>query len=369
MRRLLSIFVILLLVIAFIAIACVAIIYKTTGEDPVSAAQQAYIRFTLSMRRDELFTSLGTSDQSVRFVVEPGTPTGQIATNLVSANLIGDATLFTNYTIANNIDVQLEAGTYFLSNNMTIPEIAERLTDSNSSQIVFRILEGWRKEEIAAAIDQNGLFGFTGTEFLAVLNDETSIPAEFADYVTLPEGASLEGFLYPDTYQLPPGVTPEDLRNILLNTFREKITIDMMNDALAQNLTLFEVVTLASIAEREAVHAEEHPLIMSVYRNRLTIGMRLEADPTVQYPLNNTRGSWWADITRADYANVNSPYNTYLYSGLPPGPISNPGVNAISAAIYPEESDYLFFRAFCDNSGYHEFAVTYEEHLANGCTG
>jgi UPF0755 protein len=175
--------------------------------------------------------------------------------------------------------------------------------------------------------------------------------------------------LYPDTYILPPEVTPTGLRDILLDTFRQRVTLDLIAEAARQNLTVYDVVILASISEREAVHASEHPQILSVYRNRLNIGMKLDADPTIQYALDNTRGSWWGQITRADYQGVNSPYNTYLQPGLPPGPISNPGIDAIRAAITPAETNYLFFRADCGGSGYHEFAVTYEEHLRNGCTG
>lgn len=351
------------------AVACLLAVILITGKDPVSAARDAARQWMLSQRSIALNAPAGTETQSQRFVVAAGTGSRQIAQNLLAANLITDVELFLLYVAANGIDAQLEAGTYFLSNSMTIPEIATRLTDSNSSQITFRILEGWRKEEIAEAIDASRLFGFTGAEFLAVVGQGASVPPQFAAYVGLPAGASLEGFLYPDTYLLPPSITALELRDLLLETFMSRVGVELVNAALAQNLTLYEVVILASISEREAVHAEEHPLILSVYRNRLNIGMKLDADPTVQYPLNNTRGSWWGQITRADYTGVNSPYNTYLYTGLPPSPISNPALASIQAAIYPQQTDYFYFRAACDGSGFHEFAVTYEEHLTNGCTG
>lgn len=368
MRRLIQVIAVLALLGIFVVIATIAAIFIVTGESPANAVRDVFLQYTLNQRSSELYAPFGDGD-TIRFTVQPGTSTSQIGQNLYNARLISDATLFINYTIANDLDAQLEAGTYFLSSRMAIPEIAERLTDSNSSQLAFRILEGWRKEEIAAAIDQNGLFAFTGADFLAVVGAGATIPRDFAAYASIPAGASLEGFLYPDTYLLPPDITPEGLRDILLNTFRERVTVDMVNTALAQGLDLYEVVTLASISEREAVHAEEHPMILSVYRNRLNIGMKLDADPTIQYALNGTRGDWWPSITRDDYSNINSTYNTYLYNGLPPSPISNPGIASIEATIYPAVTDYLYFRAFCDNSGYHEFASTYEEHLANGCTG
>jgi UPF0755 protein len=112
---------------------------------------------------------------------------------------------------------------------------------------------------------------------------------------------------------------------------------------------------------------DEHTLITSVYRNRLDIGMKLDADPTVQYALQGARGRWWPNISPSDYTGVESPYNTYLNFELPPGPIANPSLSAIRAAIYPAESSYIYFRARCDGSNYHRFATTYDEHLANGC--
>lgn len=369
MRRLFQVLSILFVLMICGLASLMAGVFIVTGQDPLTAAERAYLRFTLSRQQDVLLAPAGRDEQSIRFVVEPGTPTRQIATNLLNEGLITDADLFVTYTVVERIDNQLEAGTYFLSNTFNIPEIAYRLTDSNSSQIVFRILEGWRKEEIAAAIDQNGLFAFTGSEFMNLVDDGAPVPPDFAIETGFPVGNSLEGFLFPDTYQLPPDITALELRDLLLTTFSERITPEMAQDAALQGYTLYEIVTLASIAEREAVHDIEHALITSVYRNRLEQGIRLDADPTIQYALDDTRGRWWSNITRADYRGVISPYNTYLNDGLPPTPISNPGISAIRAAIYPIETDFIFFRAACDNSGYHEFAHTYDEHLANGCRG
>jgi len=125
-------------------------------------------------------------------------------------------------------------------------------------------------------------------------------------------------------------------------------------------------VTLASIIQREGVHPDEFPRIASVYRNRMDAGMKLDADPTVQYGLA-TAADWWPQITQDDYVSATHSYNTYLFTGLPPGPIANPGIAAIEAAINPEDTDYLYFRARCDDSNYHNFAATFEEHLANAC--
>ena len=173
--------------------------------------------------------------------------------------------------------------------------------------------------------------------------------------------------MFPDTYQLPPAITAPGLRDILLQTFRVRVGEPLREAAQAQDFTLYQVVTLASIVEREAVWRDEHALIASVYRNRYDINMALEADPTVQYGLQGARGSWWPQITRADYREVQSPYNTYLHAGLPPGPIASPGLSAIRGVIYPEPSDYFYFRAACDGSHFHNFARTFEVHVQNGC--
>jgi UPF0755 protein len=157
------------------------------------------------------------------------------------------------------------------------------------------------------------------------------------------------------------------LKNILTQQFIDEIGAQLANDAAAQNMSLFQAVTLASIVQREAVNADEDPRIASVYRNRLDQGMKLDADPTVQYGIGLQNGTWWPQITQADYTGVNSPYNTYTHMGLPPGPIANPGIDAIRAAIHPETTTYLYFRAKCDGSGYHNFANTFDEHVANAC--
>ena len=126
---------------------------------------------------------------------------------------------------------------------------------------------------------------------------------------------------------------------------------------------------LASIVEREAVKDEEKPLIASVYLNRLKIGMKLDADPTVQYALgfDFTNGTWWKNPLSLNDLQFDSPFNTYIYAGLPPAPIANPGLNSLQAVAFPAETPYYFFRAKCDGSGFHFFSETFEEHVANGC--
>jgi UPF0755 protein len=342
-------------------------VFILSGGDIIGFAQTTLLRLSLSSRQDDLERPAGTDATPRRFTINSGDSPTAVANNLLNAGLIRDADLFVDYVQFEGLDTQLEAATYFLNETQTIPQIAYVLIDSANSNIPFRILEGQRIEEIATLIDQNHLFAFTGQDFLNVVSSGAVIDPVFAAEMGIPVGASLEGFLFPDTYILPPEITPEGLRDELLENFKAKIGTQMAIDAAAQGYTMRDMVSLAAIIQREAVWDDEQPLISSVYRNRMTIGMKLDADPTVQYGLQGTRDSWWPRITAADYNDVISPYNTYLNNGLPPGPIANPGITAIRAAVYPAESSYYYFRAKCDGSGYHVFATTFEEQVANGC--
>ncbi len=330
-------------------------------------AQTALLRAQLQGRQTELRAPYGDDDSPTRFYIQPGATAKQIADNLAAAAVISDGALFLDYARVEGYDRQFQAGVYFVKASQSIVEIAALLTDASRSVILFRSPEGARIEELAELIDSNGLFAFSGADFLALVGWGANPGADFVAWAGIPAGASLEGYLFPDTYQLPPDITAVGLRDNLLRTFRERVGDNIRNDALAKNLTLHQAVTLASIVEREAVWRDEHAPIAGVYHNRLAIGMRLEADPTVQYALQGARGAWWGQISQADYRQVASPYNTYLSLGLPPGPIASPSLSAIQAAVYPAESNYLFFRAACDGSHTHNFATTYEEHLGNAC--
>lgn len=356
-------FVVFVLVIGLAAVG----VYLATDGQIVYTAQNLVLRLQLANRQAELDAPSSNDAIPVRFRIAPGAGAGAIATALFDQALIRDAELFINYARVEGYDRRFEAGLYFLNQTQSIRQIAAILTDSSKSFISFRMLEGARIEELAGLVDQNALFGFTGAEFLLLVDEDAELPTAFAAWAGIPEGASLEGFMFPDTYQLPPDITAATLRDTLLRSFRERVGGSLRDAALEQNLTLHQVVTLASIVEREAVWRDEHALIASVYRNRLDIGMALEADPTVQYGIQGARDGWWPQITRADYRDVISPYNTYLNRGLPPGPIASPGLSAVQAAIYPEESEYFYFRAACDGSYYHNFAITFDEHLQNAC--
>ena len=296
------------------------------------------------------------------FVIATGESVNSVAVHLQEAGLIRDAESFRAYLIYAGLDTSIQAGEYRLSAAMSAIDIARELQDATSSEVEFVVLSGWRMEEIAASLPTSGL-SITPEEFLALTN------FQHPEFDFLADANSVEGFLFPDTYIFSRNTSVTELVDALVRNFALHLSLDMRNGFEQQGLTVRQAVTLASIVEREAVHAEEQPVIASVYLNRLRIGMKLEADPTVQYALgyNFGQGTWWTNPLSLDNLQYDSPFNTYLYGGYPPAPIANPSLDALQAVAFPVETPYYFFRAMCDGSGYHSFAVDFEEHLQNAC--
>ncbi|MBK9927370.1 MAG: endolytic transglycosylase MltG [Anaerolineales bacterium] len=296
------------------------------------------------------------------FTIEQGASVNVIAANLEAMGFIQSAEAFRAYLIYSGLDTSIQAGEYKLSAAMSAIDIAHELQDATSAEVTFVILPGWRMEELAASLSTSGLSITPGDFFNAV-----NTPSRGFDFLS---GAnSNEGFLFPDSYIFPRTTTANELVERFVRHFAQHLSRDMQLGFEKQGLTVYQAVILASIVEREAIHPEESPMIASVYLNRLKIGMNLEADPTVQYALgyNAIQNTWWTNPLSASDLQFDSPFNTYIYSDLPPSPISNPGMDALNAVAFPAESPYYFFRAKCDGSGYHSFAEAFEEHLANGC--
>ncbi len=314
-------------------------------------------------------------DRPLRFVVEPGTPARTIGQNLEQAGLIRDATLFEAFVRVNGLDSRLAAGTYTLAPSMTLREVVDTMTRPQAAAVSVTIREGWRLEQAADYLSRQGLLGAAEAgryRELAAAGDLSELePSRYPFLQGRPAGASLEGYLFPDTYLVPAeGATAVDVLARQLDTFGERIVplYQAARAAESTQLTLHEVLTMASIVEREAVVADERPAIAGVYLNRLRQGMKLDADPTVQYAMGYQPASdqWWkTPVSLEEYSSVDSPYNTYLYSGLPPGPIAAPGLSSIQAVLAPASHDYLYFVALPDGSGRHVFAATFEEHQEN----
>jgi len=305
---------------------------------------------------------LNESGGEQTFTIELGESVNSVSVHLQDAGLIRDAESFRSYLIYSGLDTSIQAGKYKLSAAMSAIDIAHELQDATSAEVTFVVLSGWRTEEIANSLSTSG-FAITYQDFIAAVQHPSTA------YDFLAGATSSEGFLLPDAYIFFRTITVDELIDQMVRNFSLHLSNDMKNGFEKQGLTVYQAVTLASIVEREAVQDEEQPIIASVYLNRLRIGMKLDADPTVQYAIgyDYVSRSWWKNPLSLDDLKFNSLYNTYTYVGLPPAPIANPGLKALQAVAFPAETSYYYFRAKCDDSGFHTFAETFDEQLANGC--
>lgn len=292
-----------------------------------------------------------------------GSTTRAIAEDLERAGLVRSAVAFRWRAELRRLDDRLAAGRYELRRSMSVGEILTALAAGASSTRVFvTIPEGWRAEEIARHLEANGVV--SAAEFLDMVAGRRPV----AD-LPLPEGAATyEGYLFPDTYDFGRAVPPEAVLRRLVRQFHSEVDEGVRTRGAARGLSAHELVTLASIIEREAVQPAERPLISAVYHNRLARGMPLQADPTTQYalvPFGAAPGGvgYWKGPLDPEDLMVDSAYNTYRVTGLPPGPICNPGMASIEAAAGPVQEPWLYFVAREDGS--HVFARTMDEHLQN----
>jgi UPF0755 protein len=327
--------------------------------------QRLRLAAQLLMQSEDLTTPVYPLGEQRPFQVAWGETLPAIASRLQAEGLIHNAGAFQAYLQYAGLDTTLQAGNYEISPAMTPLEIAHALQDATPSEVTLTVLVGWRMEEIAETLPTSGL-EISPEKFLAAAGD---IPAGYAFLEEVPEGASLEGFLFPGSYVLPRETSFRELIRTLLDNFGEQLTPDLQKGFAQQNLNIYEAVILASIVEKESVVPDEMPLIASVFINRLKAGIKLEADSTVQYAIgfNQVQNTWWTNPLSQPDLQIQSPYNTYQYPGLPPGPIANPGLGALRAVAYPAQTPYYYFRAACDGSGKHVFSKTYEEHVQNAC--
>ncbi len=302
----------------------------------------------------------GGVDQN--FVIESGDSVIAISEHLELSGLIKNSKIFRIYLVWKGLDTSVQAGNYKLNPGMTGIEIAYSLQDATPTEVSFSVWAGWRMEEIAESLPTSGL-KITPEEFMSAVKS----PMNLIDF--MPDNASVEGFLFPGTYLLPRETNADQLVSILIQNFSLYLTSDLKENIQRQGLDIYQAVILASIVEREAIVPDEQPMIASVFYNRLNKGMKLDSDPTVQYAVgfDDEKENWWKNpLTLEDLA-IDSPYNTYIYSNLPPSPISNPSLSALRAVAYPAQTPYFYFRAQCDGSGLHSFSETFEQHLQKGC--
>lgn len=248
----------------------------------------------------------------------------------------------------------IKEGEYSIDTSMSVRTILEKLTSGKSEALRLVIPEGYTVWRIAKEVASMGRV--SEEDFLAAAKKEEYLYPYMKSHreVTFPT----EGFLFPDTYFIPMNATADDIVQMMLKNFDDHLTDDMKNKIAAENLSIYQFVTLASLIEKEAKYDQDRPLIASVFFNRLKQHMKLQSDASISYAMGSHKSAYSIAETQYD-----SPYNTYMYEGLPPGPIGNPGMDCMNAVLNAPHTSYLYFVA--DGDGHNYFAVTYEEHLKN----
>jgi UPF0755 protein len=290
----------------------------------------------------------GAGEDAIVLVNIPrGTPFAQVVNLLDEKGLIRSRLLFRATAYLYSAPQQIKAGEYEFSKSMSAGDLLQKLIRGEVKAYSIVVPEGFTVRQIAARLAANGLVD--EKEFLRLARDRDTLAA-----LKIP-AASAEGFLFPDTYRFDRTMDARTILKTMTDRFQVKVTGGMIEQARAQGLGAREWVTLASIIEKETGRKDEMPLVSAVFRNRLRIGMPLQSDPTVIYGIENFDGN----LTRKHLERQN-PYNTYLNRGLPPGPICNPGTDALAAALNPAPVDYLYFVS--RNDGSHQFSATLAEH-------
>ncbi|MCG7382862.1 endolytic transglycosylase MltG [Paenibacillus sp. ACRRY] len=305
------------------------------------------------------------SADPVVFEIKSGSGTSQIADQLEQEGLVRSGLAFKGYLKWKKQGSSFMAGTYSMNPGVSYDEIISKL---NSGEVVpeemvkFTIPEGYTVLQMADKLSAEGVVD--REEFIKLANDPSSFDVDIIKDIPVDEELRyvLEGYLFPETYELKKGSSTHDVMKRMLEEFQTKINTipDLESKLKARNLSLHELLTIASLVEREVVVDEERALVAGVIDNRIKQDMKLEIDATVQYLLDKPK----ARLLFKDLK-VQSPYNSYLNKGLPPGPIASPSLESIEAALAPEASDYLFYVTKKDGSSGHLFAKTYKEHQQN----
>lgn len=292
----------------------------------------------------------------VQLEVPQGASTSAIADLLVDAGVVDNAMLFRLRVRLLSADGDLKAGVYDLATGSSYGEVIDRLREGpDQTYSTVTIPEGFVIDQIAERLEEQA--GIPAAEFSKIAKTGAAGFAKDHPYLADVYGGSLEGYLFPKTYRIPQGSTAGDVAEMMLDQFDAEIPAVDLGYTESRGMSLHDAVTLASMIEREAKVADERGLVSSVIYNRLDAGMRLEIDATIEYVLPGNRFRLKASDIRTD-----SPYNTYLHKGLPPGPIASPGIAALKAAAAPPPTEYLYY-VLTGKDGSHTFCVTREEFL------
>lgn len=277
----------------------------------------------------------------IMFIIPKGQSVKEIAGNLKKEELIKDQIAFFTYVRLSGLAPKIQAGNYRLNRSMDTIQIANELTIGKTDEWVT-IIEGWRVEEIAAKLGQS--LGIPESEFLKFTQ---------------------EGYLFPDTYLIPKDATAKEVIDMILANFRNKVTSEVIEKGKIQGLTLDQIITLASIIEREVKSDNDRVIVAGILLKRLRNGWPLQTDATIQYALGYQaeEKTWWKKKLTSEDLAIDSPYNTYKNIDLPPGPITSPGLATIKAVVEPQKTSYWYYLS--DKKGITHFAATQEEHKQN----
>lgn len=294
----------------------------------------------------------------IKIEIPEGSSLGQVASILYDNNLIKNGTFFKSRVQKLGKETEIKTGEFDLSRSMSADEIISAITSETKGPgvetIKLVVPEGFERKLIAKRIEESGLG--TSDGFMKATESVDNYVNDFPWLSKLNPGETLEGYLFPATYDVPVGSSEEDITKMMLKAFQDRMG-DYLNRDDFNGLSFTQMITLASIIEREIKVDEERPLAASVFYNRMKQGMRLQSCATVQFILGERK----AKLT-SEEINIDSPYNTYINDGLPPSPIASPGLKSIEAAISPAQTDYLFF-VLTGEDGSHTFTSNYEDHL------
>jgi UPF0755 protein len=317
----------------------------------VGAAVAAYVAWSTWQAMHTPYRAYGAPEQFVE--IPSGASTAAIGRRLADAGVVGDARVFRAALWWTSQGRTLKAGEYRFDRPMTVVDVIDVLARGEIYEHRITFPEGLTIAEMSKLFEKDG-FG-TAADFVRATTDTGRIHDLDAD------ATDLEGYLFPETYALPHGAPASTLIEAMVDRFRVVYSEALRDQAQAEGLTTRQVVTLASLVEKETAKADERPIVAAVYRNRMNIGMPMQADPTVVYALEKAH-RYDGNIRREDLS-MDSPYNTYKFPGLPPGPIASPGKASLEAALAPADVPYLFFVS--RNDGSHVFARTLAEHDRN----
>ncbi|MCD6550371.1 endolytic transglycosylase MltG [bacterium] len=314
-----------------------------------------------------IYLPLDSNSQEEKvFLIKKGEGVEEIAANLSEDGIIKNRIFFIFYVLLTNHSKDLKAGVYLLKPSMSVEEITDRIVSGKTIEEKITIIEGWNIENIADYFEKEGLF--KKEEFFEIAGyprvdyskkKDLPPPPDFSEEYDFladkPKNISLEGYLFPDTYFIKRNSTPKEIIEMMLSNFNKKLTPDLREEIIRQKKTIFEIVTMASLIEKEVKTPEDKKIVSGILWKRLKRDMPLQVDATISY----ITGKKTTAISREELK-IDSPYNTYKYTGLPAGPICNPGIESILAAIYPQESEYFYYLSTPD--GKTIFSRTLEEH-------